>query len=172
MPATSPLFPSPGENQVDGFDKFRFPAVEPRLIPQRRGEIRRTDIERVQPLDFGDLLQVIERLAGLDHGEDDHCLVRMGVVVRTGIERRTDGPVTPPAQGWIAAGGNQELGILAAIDHWADDAIGPRVERLHPAAGVEPGDANQGDTVCRGDGLKHWYGSLVVHNAMLQIYGE
>src|SRR5690625_308655 len=34
-------FPSPGENQVDGFDKFRFPAVEPRLIPQRRGEIRR-----------------------------------------------------------------------------------------------------------------------------------
>jgi hypothetical protein len=88
-----------GQDQVDRFHDGLLLPIEPRRAPERQREIGRADVDGVQALNREDLIQVVESLTGLDHGECNHS--RLGVlrVVWPGVQECTDRPEAAAALG-------------------------------------------------------------------------
>ena len=74
-PGLEPVRMGTREDVVDGLGHRRIDIVEHRRAAQRQRQIRRADVDRVDALDRADRIQVVERLRGLDHREDDDVAV-------------------------------------------------------------------------------------------------
>src|SRR6185295_638183 len=77
------------------------------------------DVDRVQAGGGDDLVHLLDALGGLDHGDEEHLLVGVLLVVGAAV---IDG---------------------AVAHHRHDDAVGARVQHLHDHRRLVPGHAHQ-----------------------------
>ena len=124
---------------------------------------------RVETFHGKNVFQVVQRLLRFDHGEHDHGVVGMRVVVGATVEQRPDRPEAARAKGRIVGGGNELLGILASAHHGTNHGVRAGVQDLHENAGVEPGNAHDGHGLGGGDGGQHVDRGLVVDHAVLEV---
>ena len=61
--------------------------IESRFAAQRTGKICGSDVDGLQPLHRENVVEIVEGRTGLDHGEGDHGVIGVLVIVGTGVER-------------------------------------------------------------------------------------
>src|SRR5437773_1827549 len=160
------------DDSLLGFHDGRVGLVEARLAAERQRQVRGADIDRINTGDRQDRVDVLHGLGRLDHRHDDQVVVGVVAVVAARVDRRPHGTPAPVAAGRVLARGNQRLRLGPRVDHRADDAVDARVEDLHDARRIVPGDARQRDHRGRRDRLEHRDGHLVVDDAVLHVHGE
>ena len=143
--------------------------VAARRIAIRDRQVDWADIDRVEPLDRQDLVEIVDRLGGLDHAEGDDDVVGLGVVVGAAVERGADRPRAAVAERRIAHRVDEFLGLGAVVDHRADDAVGAGVERLLDMGRVVPRHPHQRHRLGGRDALQHRHHHLVVDHAVLHV---
>ncbi len=75
----------PGQDMVDGLHHAGLLLVQLRLAAQREREVVGPDIDRIQPLHREDIVEIVQRLPGFDHGKGEHRIVGMLGVIGAGI---------------------------------------------------------------------------------------
>src|SRR5204863_7688567 len=95
-------------------------AVESRRLAERELEIGRADIDRIDPGRIKDLVDVLNRLTGLDHRNYED-LVICGLLIGTcdAVHGGADRAVAALSLWRITAVGNERLRLLARVHHRA-----------------------------------------------------
>ncbi len=146
--------------------------IQRRRLAHAEREVGRADVDAVQALHGQDVVQVADRLARLDHGEQQHLLVGVLPVVGAGVLGGAERPEAALAHRRIAAGAHVGFGFRLGVDHRADQPHGAGIERAHDVGGVVPGHAHQRGGVAGAHGLQHRH--QVVHGgrAVLHVDGD
>jgi len=115
-------------------------------VSQRNREVGRSDHDGVESRSGEDLVDVLDRVGVLDHGDDADLFVRAGEVggaaaLQPGRAARSE----PAAAGrCVSRGGDRGPAGVGADDIGHDDTFGAEVERLADRHRVVRDDPNQG----------------------------
>src|SRR5438034_680054 len=133
-------------------------------------EIGRTDVNPVQAGRAGDLVDLLDPLAGLDHDEAQDAVPHDGDITAVhdhGGPHRAEGAV---ATWGVAARRHRGGGFRAIAHHRHDDALHPRVEHLADDPGlVHRHTRHRNGATPAFDGAQHFDHFTVVHQPVLLI---
>ena len=115
-----------------------------------------------------DVVEVLQGGDRLDHRDDGDPFVGIG---RAAARAQPGDDRTPaaPAGRRVAPSGDGGGGLLGAVDHRHDDALGAGVEHLADDAGLVPRHPGDRPRSAGDDRLEHPDGVAVVERAVLQV---
>ena len=151
----------------------RLLAIEHRLQAEREAEIARADIDAADPRHVENAVDVVDRLLGLDHRDDQHLVVGDRLVgAGLAVHHGTDRAVAALAGRRIEAGAGQGLRLLRGVHHRADHTPRAAVEHLADDPRLVPRHAHQRRHRMGVHRLKALHHRQVVLHAVLHIHGD
>src|SRR5262249_50696942 len=126
------------QNYLEDFDHVRLSHAGTFWQGHTQAQIVRANIDAIQTWHGQYLIQVLHRPGGFDHCQGDHGLVRIGVIIGSGVEAGTDWPTAAIALWRVTTRPNECLALGAAVDHWTDYAIRTCIENFHDDARFVP----------------------------------
>ena len=157
-----------GDDRGEGIVEHWLAVVVARLEAEADRQVSRTDVDRVDAGDGEDLVEVGDRLSGLDHRDRRHMGVGPGAVVVV-THARHHRPPTARAIGHVARRAHDRLRLLPRVDHRDDDAVGAGVEHLADDAGLVPRHARDRRAAAQLDRLDHRRRLGVVVDPVLEV---
>ena len=133
-----------GQQLVVDRQNLRLLAVELGHQAERQAEVAGADIDAADARHVEDGVDIVDRLLGLDHRDDQHFVIgRRLVGRRLAVGAGADRAVAALALGRIERIGDQRLGFGGVVHHRADHAPGAAVQHLADDAGLVPRHAHQ-----------------------------
>src|SRR5918995_898060 len=162
-----------GDELLVDFQDLRLLAVELGHQAERQAEIARADIDAADARHLADGVDVVDRLLGLDHGNDQHFVVGRRLVGRgRAVGAGADRAVAALALGRIERIGDQRLGFGDVVHHRADHAPGAAVQDLADDAGLVPWHAHQRCHRMLVHRLEAGDHRMIVLHAVLHVEGD